>query len=172
MLPCTLRIPSSTAAVAGLKSTSSRVCVQCCQTAPASLSRPSLLLRSSEEQLNELLDSICDHGAVRVNEHDCKIETADIKGAFPEGFYSTTNYETKLRLSGEWVTVDQPEMDCGVVVTPDQTSARCLTMTEVRTGDLIVVGHVGVRATPEERLERGSGFEFMDSAVSDSYCDQ
>lgn len=121
---------------------------------------------TSRDALEDILGVISDHGAVPVDAEDCRLVTSDMDGAFPEGFYSTTNYETKLRLAGEWVTVDQPEMDCGIVVTPDRKSAHCQTMTDVRMGDLIVVGHVGVRATPEERLERGSGFEFMDSAVS------
>ena len=37
-------------------------------------------------------------------------------GAFPEGFYSTTNQRTEVRLGGEWVEVADQEMDCGVVV--------------------------------------------------------
>ena len=31
-------------------------------------------------------------------------------------FYATTNMETHVRLDGEWVTVRNPEMDCGVRV--------------------------------------------------------
>ena len=41
---------------------------------------------------------------------------ADMDGAFPEGFYSTTNYRTQVRLGGEWVDVEDQEMDCGILV--------------------------------------------------------
>ena len=37
-------------------------------------------------------------------------------GAFPEGFYSTTNQRTEVRLGGHWVEVADQEMDCGMVV--------------------------------------------------------
>ena len=34
---------------------------------------------------------------------DCRLEAADIEGAFPEGFYSTTNQRTEVRLAGQWI---------------------------------------------------------------------
>ena len=37
-------------------------------------------------------------------------------GAFPEGFYSTTNQRTEVRLGGQWIEVADQEMDCGIVV--------------------------------------------------------
>ena len=43
---------------------------------------------------------------------------ADMDGAFPEGFYSTTNQRTEVRLDGHWIEVADQEMDCGVVVDP------------------------------------------------------
>src|SRR5438309_12121406 len=42
--------------------------------------------------LEEILDAIHDHGAVPVAVVDCIYQVADMDGAFPEGFYSTTNY--------------------------------------------------------------------------------
>ena len=120
----------------------------------------------SEEQLNELLSSIGDHGAVRVNEHDCVMEIADVEGAFPEGFYSTTNQRTEIRLDGQWIEVDEQEMDCGIVVDLKEKSARCVAMSDVEKGTQIVVGHAGVRVFPLERQDSAQSFEFMNSAVS------
>src|SRR5207247_6044630 len=40
--------------------------------------------------LEEVLDSIHDHGAVPTTAQDCTVVPADMDGAFPEGFYSTT----------------------------------------------------------------------------------
>src|SRR4051794_22151150 len=97
------------------------------------------------EALNELLDIIHDHGAVPVTTRDCHAVAADIDGAFPEGFYSTTNYRTQVRLGGEWVDVEDQEMDCGILVDPEGTAARCVPMAEVRQGDRIVVGREGLR---------------------------
>src|SRR5712691_3449462 len=46
--------------------------------------------------LQEILDAIHDHGAVSVAPTDCAWEIADLDGAFPEGFYSTTNFRTQV----------------------------------------------------------------------------
>src|SRR5690242_20238952 len=118
------------------------------------------------EALPELLDSIHDHGAVPVTTRDCTAVAADIAGAFPEGFYSTTNYRTQVRLGGEWVDVEDQEMDCGILVDPEGTAARCVPMAEVRKGDRIVLGHQGLRVFPAESLARQNLFEFMASPVS------
>lgn len=120
----------------------------------------------TEVQLNELLSSISDHGAVRVNEHDCEIEVADIASAFPEGFYSTTNQRTEIRLDGQWVELTEQEMDCGIVISADNKSAKCVPMLNVKVGDQLVVGHTGVRVFPLERQDSAQSFEFMNSAVS------
>src|SRR5438067_11280256 len=48
--------------------------------------------------LQEILDTIHDHGAVPVTQSDCAIVAADMDAAFPEGFYSTTNHRTQTRL--------------------------------------------------------------------------
>src|SRR5438270_3942026 len=82
----------------------------------------------SNEVLAEVLAAIHDHGAVPVAETDCVVETADMDGAFPEGFYSTTNFRTQVRLGGEWVDVEDQEMDCGILVDPEAVAARCVAM--------------------------------------------
>lgn len=120
----------------------------------------------SKSELDRILAVISDHGAVPVSCEDCRLVTADMDGAFPEGFYSTTNRPTEVRIDGTWFPVQMQEMDCGIVVSADRQTAHCIPMVDVQQGDLIIVGHVGVRVTSEPRISRGSGFEFMDSAVS------
>jgi lysine-ketoglutarate reductase/saccharopine dehydrogenase-like protein (TIGR00300 family) len=120
----------------------------------------------SPEVLKQLLDSIHDHGAVSVKATDCRTEQADMDGAFPEHFYSTTNYRTQVRIGGEWIDVEDQEMDCGILVDPEGGSARCIPMTDVRTGDRIVVGRQGLRVFPAENQARQNLFEFMASPVS------
>src|SRR5215831_2297542 len=41
--------------------------------------------------LQDILDTIHDHGAVPTATQDCTVVSADMDGAFPENFYSTTN---------------------------------------------------------------------------------
>src|ERR1700678_3567273 len=56
----------------------------------------------SADKLRDILDAIHDHGAVPTDDRDCTIVLADMNGAFPDGFYSTTNYRTQIRINGEW----------------------------------------------------------------------
>lgn len=116
--------------------------------------------------LEEILDAIHDHGAVPINPGDCAYEHADIAGAFPEHFYSTTNYRTQVRLGGDWVDVHDQEMDCGIVLDLAQKTARCVAMTRVKKGEPIVVGRQGLRVFPADNVARQNLFEFMASPVS------
>jgi lysine-ketoglutarate reductase/saccharopine dehydrogenase-like protein (TIGR00300 family) len=121
---------------------------------------------SSAESLDAIIAEIRDHGALPTTLQDCRLEVADLDAAFPEGFYSTTNQRTEVRLSGKWHEVELQEMDCGIVVSTDRKHARCLPMVDVRRGDQIIVGHAGVRVFPPERTTQKHLFEFMGSAVS------
>jgi lysine-ketoglutarate reductase/saccharopine dehydrogenase-like protein (TIGR00300 family) len=121
---------------------------------------------ATPETLRELLARIHDHGAMPVADSDCVTVPADIDGAFPEGFYSTTNYRTQVRLGGEWIDVEDQEMDCGILVDAEGSAARCIPMTDVRVGDRIVVGRKGLRVFPAEKEARQNLFEFMASPVS------
>src|SRR5437667_4952792 len=116
--------------------------------------------------LQEILDIIHDHGAVPVAARDCAVVAADMDGSFPENFYSTTNFRTQVRLDGEWVEVEDQEMDCGILIDPEGGAARCVPMTTVRVGDKIVIGRQGLRVFPAETSVRHELFEFMASPVS------
>jgi lysine-ketoglutarate reductase/saccharopine dehydrogenase-like protein (TIGR00300 family) len=118
------------------------------------------------DTLRDILDAIHDHGAAPINVRDCRTIAADMDGAFPEDFYSTTNYRTQVRLGGEWIDVEDQEMDCGILVDAEGTAARCVAMTDVRVGDRIVVGRDGLRVFPAETMARQNLFEFMASPVS------
>jgi lysine-ketoglutarate reductase/saccharopine dehydrogenase-like protein (TIGR00300 family) len=71
-----------------------------------------------------------------------------------------------VRLNGEWVDVEDQEMDCGILVDPEGGAARCIAMTDVHKGDRLVVGRQGSRVLPAETTARQSLFEFMASPVS------
>src|SRR5439155_3504991 len=86
---------------------------------------------------------------------------------FPEGFYSTTNLDTAVRLNGQWVQVEWPEMDCAIAVDRAASRAWTIALSDVQQGEQIVVGHDGVRVTPLERPRvQPQVFAFMGSHVS------
>ncbi len=101
-----------------------------------------------------------------MSQQDCQLAPADIAGAFPEGFYSTTNQRTEVRLGGHWIEVQKQEMDCAIAVDPVGPRAHCVAMCEVVPGTEFVIGHGGVRVFPHERSAERHSFEFMNSPVS------
>lgn len=118
------------------------------------------------DKLAEILKAIRDHGATVVTDQDCRLLTADLDAAFPEGFYSTTNQRTQIRIAGKWIDVQRQEMDCGVLFNRQSESATCVPMLDVRKGDQIAIGHSGIRVFPEQRATAQDSFEFMNSPVS------
>jgi lysine-ketoglutarate reductase/saccharopine dehydrogenase-like protein (TIGR00300 family) len=125
------------------------------------------ILADNPEQLEGILAEIHPHGAVPAHIADCQSVLADVDGAFPDGFYCSTNFRTQLRLSGEWIEVEDQEMDCGIIIDPEGGAARCAPMTAVRKGDRVVVGRQGTRVfPPEAEIRRHELFEFMASPVS------
>ena len=124
-----------------------------------------------EEQLNELLTELQVHGANRTAHGDAELEPADLDGVLPSDFYATTNLPTWVRVGGRWVAAENPEMDCGLVVRPGagpagSTVVRTVPMHRVEAGDLIVVGHEGIRVDSPPRPRDAGAFTFMNSDVS------
>jgi lysine-ketoglutarate reductase/saccharopine dehydrogenase-like protein (TIGR00300 family) len=121
----------------------------------------------TDEVLQRILMRIQIHGVNQVDPGVATLRPADRDGVFPEDFYSTTNLETLVRVEGKWLRVEQPEMDCGLVVADGHV--RTVPVSDVRAGDLVVCGANGVRVVvaPREHSAHSAGtFEFMASAVS------
>ncbi|MEO5657648.1 MAG: TIGR00300 family protein [Nitrospiria bacterium] len=118
------------------------------------------------ERLDRILSRIGQHGAVVVAGDEARLAEADIDGAFPDGFYCSSHFDTWIKRGGRWIPVEHPEMDCGIRVDPADGRAVTLPMHRVRRGDLIVVGHAGVKVAPVVRSPERNVFEFMASSVS------
>jgi lysine-ketoglutarate reductase/saccharopine dehydrogenase-like protein (TIGR00300 family) len=114
--------------------------------------------------LDALLEELQVHGVNRADVGDAVLVLCDRDGVLPEGFHSTTNLATSVRIDGHWRPVENPEMDCGLVVGPDVV--RTVPMHRVRAGDQVVVGHDGVRVEALAKPRGQSPFEFMASEVS------
>jgi lysine-ketoglutarate reductase/saccharopine dehydrogenase-like protein (TIGR00300 family) len=120
----------------------------------------------SAEQLSRILMRLQVHGVNQVDPGEAVTEPAPADGVFPETFYSTTNLETVVRLGGQWVPVEQPEMDCGLLVSGARV--RTIPVSDVKAGDDIVCGAAGVRVVLAQREHKAveGEFEFMTSTVS------
>jgi lysine-ketoglutarate reductase/saccharopine dehydrogenase-like protein (TIGR00300 family) len=116
------------------------------------------------DTLAALLAELQVHGANRVSAADAELVPCTVDGVLPIDFYSTTNLPTQVRVGHRWLDVQNPEMDCALVVGDD--TVRTVPMHRVRIGDHVVVGHDGVRVQPLERPRGPNPFEFMASEVS------
>jgi lysine-ketoglutarate reductase/saccharopine dehydrogenase-like protein (TIGR00300 family) len=117
------------------------------------------------DDLARLVMRLQTHGVNPTDPGEATLREVETDGVFPDDFYSTTNLETVVRLGGQWVPVEHPEMDCGIVVTGDR--ARTIAVSDVRRGDQVVCGASGVKVVPLPAIDRSAGgFEFMNSQVS------
>jgi lysine-ketoglutarate reductase/saccharopine dehydrogenase-like protein (TIGR00300 family) len=114
--------------------------------------------------LAELIDKLRELGAEVLDEGDVVTEPAPADGVLPDAFYATTNFETEVRVNGLWMPVENPEMDCAIVI--DDGGALTVAPSDVKRGDCVVIGHVGVKVNMVQRSRRKDVFEFMGSAVS------
>lgn len=120
------------------------------------------------QALDAIVEEVQGLGATVVDQDEVTLEAAEQDGVFPEGFYSTTNLDTFVRVAGSWIPVRDIEMDCGIVVDRSCTppTARCVPIHRVKKGDLVVIGRTGVRVVPLERPRHREVFSFMGSPVS------
>jgi len=122
---------------------------------------------SHEEALAEILRRIQEHGAELVEQREAVLEPAPADGVFPEDFHVTSNHPTSVRVGSAWLPVAPARMDCAIVVDPGAGTARTAKFSQVRKGELVVVGHRGIRVQPLQRdVRRADLFEFMASDVS------
>ncbi|MDQ3538284.1 MAG: TIGR00300 family protein [Actinomycetota bacterium] len=121
------------------------------------------------DELVSLLERLQSYGANPATDEDVTLVAVERDGVLPEGFYSTTNLPTRIRVERRWVEVANPEMDCAVVYDPHTSTARTVPMDDTRVGMQVVTGVGGVRVTPRQKPrvdDSGTTFEFMTSEIS------
>lgn len=123
---------------------------------------------AQEETLQRILMRLQIHGVNQVDPGEAAVDVAVVDGVFPDGFYSSTNLETQVRLGGHWLPVANPEMDCGLIVDGegDSLTVRTLPMADVRAEMRVVCGASGIKVTPPVSTKEEGSFGFMESDVS------
>ena len=124
----------------------------------------------SSSLLNQILDELGEVGVTISNTEEIELVLSPKDKVAPNNFYSTTNHVTHVFYKGNWLLVENIEMDCMVIIDKDKkgnTKAHCKPINRIRKGDLVVVGREGIRVTPPERPRgKKSVFKFMNSEVS------
>jgi lysine-ketoglutarate reductase/saccharopine dehydrogenase-like protein (TIGR00300 family) len=117
------------------------------------------------ESFERVLADLMSLGLSETETQDAQWQAVDIAGTAPEGFYSTTNLATEVRVDGEWLPVQQQRMDATIV--RDGDALRCVKLRDLEVGQQVVVGFAGIRVTPHttRKLQEGK-FGFMQGGVS------
>jgi len=119
--------------------------------------------------LQSIVHELHQNGVNPSDPDDARLEPAPADQVVPTDFYSTTNHPTDVRVEGEWIPVEDIEMDCAVTVefTDDGPRARTEVLNAIEEGDLVVTGNSGIRVKPPERPRGKEGaFGFMQGGVS------
>ncbi len=117
--------------------------------------------------LDEILTHVQEHGAELVSGGEAALQPAPADGVFPNDFHVTSNHPSSIRHGGQWIPILPVRMDCGIVVDPAGLTARSVRFPQVRKGDLVMVGHRGIKVSPLQRdVRKTDPFEFMASEVS------
>jgi lysine-ketoglutarate reductase/saccharopine dehydrogenase-like protein (TIGR00300 family) len=121
-----------------------------------------------DEALQRLLMRLQSRGVNQVDPGEIELSACEVDGVFPDFFYSTTNLATRVRINGRWVPVENPEMDCGLIVDAGGEQPRCYTlpMADVRAGMQVVCGASGIRVDAPVLTKAEGSFGFMESDVS------
>ena len=127
------------------------------------------VIAEDEATLHPILHELHQSGATLAAPTDATLTPAPADNVVPDGFYSTTNHPTDVRIDGEWVGVENIEMDCAIVVDRDgeTVTAETKVLNGIDDDDLVVTGDAGIRVKPPERPRDASGpFGFMQGGVS------
>jgi lysine-ketoglutarate reductase/saccharopine dehydrogenase-like protein (TIGR00300 family) len=135
----------------------------------ATLSSATITVTSDDDEaLQRLLMRLQSRGVNAVDPGETETSPCEQDGVFPDFFYSTTNLATRVRVRGRWVHVENPEMDCGLIVDDEGDSPRVYTvpMADVKAGMQVVCGVSGIRVDVPMMTKAEGSFGFMESDVS------
>src|SRR5262249_48597531 len=120
------------------------------------------------EDLSYLGASIEGHGkgkrAASTAVEDARFAPAEADGILPDEFYSTTNFDTFVRIAGRWEPARDQRMDCALVLRDG--APVCVKQGQVRKGEPVALRGSGIRVRPPERSRDYSVFGFMSNDVS------
>jgi lysine-ketoglutarate reductase/saccharopine dehydrogenase-like protein (TIGR00300 family) len=102
---------------------------------------------------------------------DARFAPAPADGVLPDGFFSSTNLPTYVRVKGQWLLPREPRMDAALVLKDGAVWAR--EGRRLKKGDLVAVGQhedgaegILVHASGFHVAETEGEFQFMSSEVS------
>lgn len=113
--------------------------------------------------LDRILEGLSYLGASAVVA-DARFEPAEADGIVPDDFYSTTNFDTFVRIGGRWEAARDQKMDCALVLRDG--APCCVKQGQVKQGEAVALRGPGIRVRPPERSRDYSVFGFMSNEIS------
>jgi lysine-ketoglutarate reductase/saccharopine dehydrogenase-like protein (TIGR00300 family) len=113
--------------------------------------------------LDKILEDLSYLGASAVVS-DAHFGPAEADGILPDEFYSTTNFDSFVRVDGQWQAVADTKMDCAIVIRDG--TPRCVKQGQVKKGESVALRGPGIRVRPPERSREASVFGFMSNDIS------
>jgi lysine-ketoglutarate reductase/saccharopine dehydrogenase-like protein (TIGR00300 family) len=100
---------------------------------------------------------------------NARFVAAEKDGVFPDGFFSTTNLPTYVKVKGDWLMPNEPRMDGGIILDRGQLFVR--EGRRIKKGQLVAIaaaedGTEGIYVHSDPFFGQHSQFEFMASDVS------
>jgi lysine-ketoglutarate reductase/saccharopine dehydrogenase-like protein (TIGR00300 family) len=113
--------------------------------------------------LERILEHLSYFGAASERE-DARFAPAEADGILPDEFYSTSNFETFVRVGGQWLAAGEQKMDCALVLRGG--TPVCVKQRKVKAGEPVALRGKGIRVRPPERSRDVQVFGFMSNDVS------
>jgi lysine-ketoglutarate reductase/saccharopine dehydrogenase-like protein (TIGR00300 family) len=114
--------------------------------------------------LDRILEALAYLGAASRTAEDARFAPAEADGILPDEFYSTTNFDTYVRVGGAWRPAVDQKMDCALVLRGGEP--RCVKQRLVGKGEPVALRGPGIRVRPPERSREQSLFGFMSNDIS------
>ena len=119
---------------------------------------------ADDATLEAIVENLGALGFSAPDERDIEQAPVEHAGVAPDGFYSTTNLPTRVRIDGRWHDTERQRMDAVIVV--GDGAPRCVKLRDLVPGQQVVIGHRGVAVTPDTKKRDASDFAFMSSDIS------
>lgn len=118
----------------------------------------------TREAMDLLLENLVRLGCSPVHTSDAELKRVEKDKAAPDDFYSTTNHRTLVHHQGRWIEVENQRMDALLVI--ENGRASCRKLRDLRRGDMVVTGMLGIKVLPESKERDRLAFAFMSNGIS------
>lgn len=106
------------------------------------------LWMDSQEAIDALLKELRTYGAFPVANNPARLEPCPEDGMMPKGAYARLNPPIEIFLEGAWIPVERKGDNLVIVVDPASRTASFRKISELKKGDLVVIGNTGVKVLP------------------------